>query len=157
MCAHGHSGTWPISASPIPPPFPPLAWSPDGRQIVYAAGMQERGPGLGGLLLGNHMVDALFTAGAQAGEGRRLAAGTATAPVWRASGDILACTRTSGALTLDQFQAPAGRVPAVGVIPVTPASPFAVRWDAEHAQALLIQHGERGLSGWLLVFRTAVV
>jgi hypothetical protein len=138
-------------------PFPPLAWSPDGRQIVYAAGMQERGSGLGGLLLGNHMVDALFTAGAQAGEGRRLDAGTATAPVWRASGDILACTRTHGALTLDQFQAPTGRVPAVGVIPVTPASPFAVRWDAGHAQALLIQHGERGFAGWLLVFRTAVV
>jgi hypothetical protein len=138
-------------------PFPPLAWSPDGHQIVYAAGMQERGTGLGGLLLGNHMVDALFTAGAQAGEGRRLDAGAATAPVWRASGDILACTRTHGALTLDQFQAPTGRVPAVGVIPVTPASPFAVRWDAGHAQALLIQHGERGLAGWLLVFRTAVV
>lgn len=135
-------------------PVAPLAWSPDGQQIVYAAAAHEPAHGLGGLLLGDQTVDVLYTAGSHAGEGRPLDSRPASVPVWRADGDILAFAHQSGGgLQLDQFTSPQGRVPAVGALPITVATPFAVRWDSAHAQALLLQHATSGLQGWLLSFR----
>lgn len=134
-------------------PYPPIAWSPDGQHVVYAAGAHERASGLGGFLLGDQTVDLLYSAEARGGEGHQLDAAPSLAPVWRASGDILALSRqTGGALAIDQFTLPHGRTPAVGKLPVTPASPVAVRWDAAHARALLVQHVDAGLTGWLLSF-----
>jgi Tol biopolymer transport system component len=135
-------------------PFAPLAWSPDGQQIVYAAAAHEPARGLGGLLLGDQSVDVLYTAGSRTGEGRPLDSRPASAPVWRPGGDILALARQSGGgVQLDQFTDPKGRVAAVGALPLTVATPFAVRWDVAHAQALLLQHAASGLQGWLLSFR----
>jgi len=137
-------------------PYPPIAWSPDGQQVVYTAATRDRATGLGGVLVGEQTVDILYTAGAHAGEGRVLDPKPAAAPVWRDGGDILALARQSGGtVALDQLAPSGRRTPAVGRLPVAPASPYAVRWDAAQARALLVQHDDVGLAGWVLSFEMA--
>jgi Tol biopolymer transport system component len=142
-----------------PLPFPPLAWSPDGSQLVYAAPVQTSNNTVGGWLLGARSAPALFGATAPWTQGQRLSTAGGNAPVWRADGSLLALAQTngSGPLRVQAVDPGSGVATPVGTLPLPVASTYAVRWDAAHGQALLAQRGTDGTTEfWLLSFTPAV-
>ncbi len=129
------------SAGSTPLLFPPLAWSPDGRRAVYAAGVPSTPTTLGGWLLGDHTASGLFTTEVAGATSRRLGTILADAPVWRADGSVLALVHANGSVTrsVAAVDVTSGLATPVGTLPLSSGSPAAVRWDAVHAQALIAQ------------------
>ncbi len=119
-----------------PLPAPPLAWSPNGDAILYAASAQESAK-QSGWLLGAKPKPALFLGSLADPVGQRLGDVEGYFPVWRSDGSLLAFTGTGGkgALTLRAISA-AGTARDVGEVQLDAAT-YAVRWDAVRAQALL--------------------
>jgi hypothetical protein len=142
-----------------PLPFPPLAWSADGSRLVYAAPVQSRSNTLGGWLFGAQSAPALFRTTAPWTQNRRLGTAGGNAPVWRADGNLLALAQPngSGPLRVQVVDPGSGAATPVGTLPLPAASTYAVRWDAAHGQALLVQRGDNGAAAfWLLSFTPEV-
>jgi len=143
-----------------PLPFAPLAWSPDGRRLLYTAPVQDRSTG-GGWLLGSKTTIGLFTADLAHGAGQRLGTAEGQFPVWRSDGSLLVLARpSSGPLVLRQIE-PSGKSRDLAELSLTASSRFAVRWDVAHAQALVALPGSASLGPslpeyWLVRFRPEV-
>jgi hypothetical protein len=146
---------------PSPLPFAPVAWSPDGRHLLYTAPPQDR-TGPGGWPFGGKPAPALFAAQLTSegiGLGKRLGESEGYAPIWRPDGVIyaLARPRGDGPLVLRAVD-PKGPARDLAELPLKTSSSFAARWDAAHAQALIAIRGAAGLEAdrpeyWLLQFR----
>lgn len=144
-----------------PLPFAPLAWSPDGRRLLYAA--HAEGPATsGGWLFGPKPTSGLFTADLERPLGQRLGTLEGQAPVWRSDGSVLALVRPSGAgpLVMRRID-PGGEFQDVAELPPRLGSTFAARWDVAHAQALIATRGSGSLGSgqpdyWLVRFRPEV-
>ncbi len=129
-------------ASPLP--VTPLAWSPAGGQLLYAAPAQDR-PTSGGWLFAAKPAPALFKANLAVPVGQRLGKAEGQFPVWRGDGEVLALARPngSGPLVLRQVD-PNGETKDVAELPLKPTSSYAARWDAAHAQLLIAVRGSAG-------------
>ncbi len=141
-----------------PLPIPPLAWSADGRQMLYATPPQDR-PAGGGWLLGSRPISALFAAELAQPVGQRLGSTDGESPTWRSDGSIVALARPAngGPLVL-RLVDPAGETRDVAELPLKAGSAFAARWDPDHAQAIVAVRGSTnfGMSQaeyWLVRFR----
>lgn len=146
--------------APMPLAFPPLAWSPDGARLLYAAPAQDR-PAASGWPFGSKLPTALFAAEAAQPLPRPVPDASGQAPVWRTDGSILALARGQGGnLVLRQVET--GREPRdLAELPVRASSAFAARWDAAHAQAIIAMPGAATLGAsqtdyWLVRFRPEV-
>jgi dipeptidyl aminopeptidase/acylaminoacyl peptidase len=138
-------------------PFPPLAWSPDGGHLLYAAPAQDR-PAATGWLFGSQPATALFTAEAARPLPRPVPDARGQAPVWRADGSVLVlASGAGGTLTVRQIEP--GREPReVAQLPIRAGSAFAARWDTAHAQTLVAVPDAASLGSsqpeyWLVRFR----
>jgi hypothetical protein len=145
-------------ASPLP--FAPLAWSPDGRRLLYTAPVQDRPTG-GGWLFGSKTTIGLFAADLARPVGERVGTAEGQFPVWRSDGSVLVLARPSGGpLVLRQVE-PSGESHDLAELSLRASSRFAVRWDVAHAQALITLPGPASLGSsqpehWLVRFRPEV-
>ena len=138
--------------------FPPVAWSPDGERLLYAAPAEER-VSQSGWLFGARPPLRLFITGLAETRAQRLGDAEGQAPVWRSDGVILVLARVGSnkPLVLRQV-AMNGESQEVGEVPLQAGSTFAVRWDAEHAQAIITLDRSGGLGNsqpdyWLVSWR----
>lgn len=138
-------------------PIAPVAWSPDGGRLLYAAPVQER-PGPSGWLFGGKPTPALFLAQLAHPVGQRLGDSTGQFPAWREDGQVLAFTqaKSNAPLTLRAVE-PDGQGHDLGDIPLKVTGDFAARWDVAHAQAILtVRNTTWGVSQpdtWLVQWR----
>lgn len=142
---------------PAPLPFSPVAWSPDGGRLLYAAPAQDRPAGTG-WLFGSKPATALFAVEAAQPLPRPLPDASGQSPVWRPDGGVLVLVRGQGGnLALRQVES--GREPRdVAELPVRAGSAFAARWDAARAQVIVAVSGTATLGAnrpdyWLVRFR----
>lgn len=143
------------SGDASPTPFPPLAWSPDGRQAVYAAPVEAPGRGLGNLLFGRHTANALFRTAVSDTQSVRLGNGFGGAPTWRPDGSILALVPTTEAsgLAWETVDPASGRAQVQGSAGLPDGGTLGIRWDPSHRQALLARSTNSGsVAYWLLSF-----
>jgi dipeptidyl aminopeptidase/acylaminoacyl peptidase len=140
-----------------PLPIPPVAWSEDGRGLIYAAPTQDRS-GPTGWLWGGGPAIGLFALEPDRPVGQRLGTAQGQSPVRRRDGLLLALARPKGdgPLVLRQVD-PDGTTRDLGRLPLTPSSTYAARWDAAHAQALVATRAPASLGAtrpqyWLLRF-----
>lgn len=141
-----------------PLPFPPLAWSADGRRLAYAAPGPGR-PSIGALLFGTPPVPTLFSGPAMPPLGRSLGV-SGQAPAWRPDGELLTLAQGKpGQGLVLRAVGPDGRARDLGTVPlsVPSGSHFGVRWDVRHAQAIVAVAGMSGLGSstptyWLVQF-----
>ncbi|MBI4499124.1 MAG: PEGA domain-containing protein [Chloroflexi bacterium] len=152
--------------APSPFPFTPVAWSPDGRQLLYAAPSQGRSS-QGLWPLGAKSPPALYVASPADSEvGRLLRGAQGPFPIWRGDGTMLALARpkSSGPLTLRAIT-PSGQTHDLTTLSLPSGTVAAVRWDVTHAQAFVAVRRADGLSlsldpaasqleYWLVRFRT---
>lgn len=142
------------SAFAAPLPFPPVAWSPDGRQLLYAApstGGSGGWPFQGGPTAGLFRVDLDRPAPERLGEAQ------GRAPVWRSDGTILTLARSEGERLAVRTVAPdGGSTQDVAALPLRAGGQYAARWEAAHARALIATRGGDGAAGetayWLVRF-----
>jgi hypothetical protein len=139
-----------------PLPFPPVAWSPDGGQLLYAAPTDSTA-GPTGWLFGAKPLPALFQASLVHPFGERLGRSEGQAPVWRGNGTVLVVVPGHGNSLDIRELVPDGDTAVVGTIPVAIKGAFAVRWDPRHARAILVARGatpgeSASLRFWLLDF-----
>jgi len=143
-----------------PLPFAPLAWSPDGRRLLYTAPVQDRPTG-GGWLFGSKTTAGLFAADLARPVGQRLGTAEGQFPIWRSDGSVLVLARPSGGpLVLRQVE-PSGESHDLAELSLRASSRFAVRWGVAHAQALITLPGPASLGSsqpehWLVRFRPEV-
>ncbi len=141
-----------------PLPIAPVAWSPDGRRLVYAAPAQD--PTVPALWpFGPKPPPALFTTEAHTAVGQRLANATGQSPAWRRDGTIVALARPDGSrpLVLRSVDAQ-GESGDGSSLPLEAANTFAARWDLAHAQAIVAVRSTNVFGGsqtdyWLVRFR----
>jgi hypothetical protein len=140
-----------------PLPFAPVAWSPDGRRLVYAAPTDDRSSTLG-WLFGPRTAVGLFTLALEDPVGRRLGDAVAQAPAWRDDGALLALARraSDSALTLHQIDGESFE--DLLQLPVRSAGAYAARWDLPRAQAIVATRGPASLGAtrpeyWWVRFR----
>ena len=141
-----------------PLPIAPVAWSPDGRRLVYAAPAQD--PAVPALWpFGPKPPPALFRTDAHTAVGQRLANATGQSPAWRRDGTIVALARPDGSrpLVLRSVDAQ-GESRDGSSLPLEAANTFAARWDLAHAQAVVAVRGTNVFGGsqtdyWLVRFR----
>lgn len=142
-------------------PFPPLAWSPDGRQLVYAAPPQDR-LNQTGWLFGPKATTALSITDGSGTSAKRREMAEGQSPVWRSDGLIFALVRPKSdkPLVLRAVESD-GSARDLGALPVQPAASHAARWDVAHAQALIASassntFGPAQREYWLVRFRPEV-
>ena len=137
-----------------PPTFPPMAWSSDDDQLIFAAPVS----GQSGWPFGSHQTLQLLLGSIARGSSPWLSA-DAQSPLWLADGQVLAFTRPKhdGPLVLRSFDG-SGPGQDVTTLPIKTGTVWG-RWDAEHRQALLAVPG-MGADGaaetayWLVQFTT---
>lgn len=140
--------------------FPPVAWSPDGRDLLYAAPSGTSAPS-SGWLFGTQPQPALFVSimGAEgAAPGRRLGDASGNYPIWRTDNSryTLAHYGANGPLTLRSLD-PGDHTRDLGDLPLKASASYAVLWDAARAQAVVAVPGGAGSDPthtdyWLLRF-----
>ena len=141
--------------------FPPVAWSPDGRRLLYAAPAEDR-PISGAGALGATAPPRLFTAELSQPLGRPLGDATGHAPAWRSDGSIVALARAKrDGPPLLRAVAPSGESRDLAELPLPAAATFAARWDVAHGQAIVALRGAAGLGAstpdyWRVRFRPEV-
>jgi hypothetical protein len=145
------------------PPFPPVAWSPDGGRLLYAAPAQDRpAPGGWPLGLGARPLPALFATDAAGPLTRQVGEGVGHFPAWRPDGSTVALARGKGGALVLRALDPGGGAGDVAELPLRAAGAFAARWDVAHAQAVVVLAGSgafaAGLAAgqpehWLVRFR----
>ncbi len=134
-----------------PLPFPPLAWSADGRRLIYAAPVAPT-TGPAGWLFGAKPVTGIFEASLAGPLGAQLSGIDGQAPTWRADGTVVAAVSGHGG-TLDLRERTSdGIASAVGTLPVSVSGSFAIRWDVHHGRAIVVSrsHASTDPSGWQL-------
>lgn len=146
------------SGASIPLPFPPVAWSPDGQRLLYAAPSSDPSSPTG-WLFGGKAEQAIDEASPAHPFGAQVIASGGGTPVWRPDGMILATeVGRDGSLGLRELTSE--KVFAeVGTIPVSVHGAYAIRWDARHARAIVVSHaasaaGTSANSYWLVDFGT---
>jgi len=134
-----------------PLPFPPLAWSADGRRLVYAAPVAST-TGPAGWLFGAKPVTGIFEVGLAGPLGVQLSGIDGQAPVWRADGTIVAAVPGHGGSLDLRERTSDGIASAVGTLPVSVTGSFAIRWDVHHGRAIVVSrsHASTDPSGWQL-------
>ena len=137
-------------------PFPPLAWSPDGHRLVYAAPRQDS-LNQGGWLFGPRPAPAVFRAEADGGAAQAMAGGEGQAPAWLDNGQVVAVVRSDNRLLVRRFDE-RGAAADLSELPLKAGSGLAVRWDLAHGQAVVAVRGATGfetgrLDYWLVRFR----
>lgn len=147
-----------------PLPFPPLAWSADGRRLLYAAPAPNRAPARGwrfGSPRTRPSSELFALEGAQPA-GRALGDAPGESPAWRSDGSVVALARSKGsAHLLLRAAEPGGGGRDVGEVPIRPGSAYAARWDVARGQAIVAVAGT-GTTGahqpefWLVRFRPEV-
>lgn len=147
--------------APNPLAFPPLAWSPDGERLLYAAPTQDR-PSQIGWLFGSKTPMALFTAEFARPLAQRISNLEGQSPTWWSDGSIvtLARPKASGPLIV-RLVDPRGEHRDLVEIPLAEGSAYAARWDVAHARAIVAVRGSATFGGsrpeyWLVQFRPAV-
>jgi dipeptidyl aminopeptidase/acylaminoacyl peptidase len=141
---------------PSPLPFPPVAWSPDGARLLYAAPTFDR-PSQSGWLFGPAPSIGLYRVDPARPVGQRIGEAEGQSPAWRRDGTIVALHRAAdGPLVLRAVGADGG-TRDVGAIGLTPSSVYAARWDTAHAQALVAMRPSASLGAtrpefWLVRF-----
>lgn len=143
-------------ASPLP--YPPLAWSGDSTQVVYAAPVPAPAHGLGDLLLGSHTADALFRTAASGTQSVRLGSVFGGAPTWRPDDSILALVPPAGGSSMqwEALDPTTGVVQTQASVVLPTSGAMALRWDTEHRQALLAGRSNGTAEFWLLSFAAEV-
>jgi dipeptidyl aminopeptidase/acylaminoacyl peptidase len=133
-----------------PPPFPPVAWSPDGGRLLYAAPAQDRpAPGGWPFGFGARPLPALFATDATGPLTRQVGEGVGHFPAWRPDGGTVALARgKDGALVLRAVD-PGGGARDVAQLPLRAAGAFAARWDVAHAQAVVVLAGSGAFAAGL--------
>ena len=141
-----------------PLPIPPLAWSADGRQVLYAAPTQDQ-TAAGGWLPGSRPASVLFTSELAQPISQRVGSAEGQSPAWRSDGSIVALARPadSGSLTL-RLVDPGSETRDLAELPIKAGSAFVARWDIAHAQAIVAVRGSANLGMsqpeyWLVRFR----
>ena len=111
-----------------PSSFPPLAWSADGRRLVYAAPAHDRA--ISGSRPFGATSPLLFTADLTQPLGQALGEARGDAPARRGDGSIVALARSKrdGPLVLRAVE-PGGNSRNLAALPLPRAATFAVRWD----------------------------
>ncbi|MCC7368841.1 MAG: PEGA domain-containing protein [Chloroflexi bacterium] len=135
-----------------PLPFPPLAWSPDGAYMVYAA--QDKDAATGGWLF-SPRGPGLFAAAADRPRPTRLGAAEGLAPAWRPDGQLVTLARPKGSggpLGLRAIE-PDGRVRELVELPLRTSGAVAARWDPVARRALVAARAGGRVDHWLLDFR----
>ncbi|MDA8217795.1 MAG: PEGA domain-containing protein [Dehalococcoidales bacterium] len=127
-----------------PLPFAPLAWSPNGPGLVHTAPVQDRPTG-GGWLFGPKATNGLFAVDPARPVGQRLGQAEGQFPVWRSDGSVLFFARSSGGSLLLRQIEPSGESRDLAELPLKASSRFAVRWNVDHAQALITLPGSVSL------------
>jgi dipeptidyl aminopeptidase/acylaminoacyl peptidase len=151
-----------LSRDDSPPlPVAPVAWSPDGLRLTYAAPAQD--PSVPSIWpFGPKPPPALFTVDANRAVGQRLGSATGQSPAWRRDGNIVALARPngSGPLVLRSVDVQ-GESRDTSSLPLNAANTLAARWDLAHAQAIVVVRSTNGFGGsqtdyWLVRFREEV-
>jgi dipeptidyl aminopeptidase/acylaminoacyl peptidase len=135
-----------------PLPFPPLAWSPDGAYLVYAA--LDKDNATGGWLF-SPRGPGLFAATADRPRPARLGAAEGLAPAWRPDGQLVTLARPKGSggpLGLRAIE-PDGRARELVELPLRPGGAVAARWDPTARRALVAARAGGRVDHWLLDFR----
>lgn len=135
LCLVGTSdGSFRALAEAGSAPFPPLAWSPRGDRLAYAA--QPDAPPADPS--GNTVPVAIHTDDLDGGPARRLGDATGQEPGWRGDGLIVAFARAKGRgpLLLRAFDA-AGAGQDLGQLPLPPGALVGVRWDTGRGRAIV--------------------
>ncbi|HEY3079240.1 MAG TPA: hypothetical protein VGM69_04975 [Chloroflexota bacterium] len=125
-----------------PLPFAPVAWSPDGRRLAYAAPTDDR-PSAVGWLFGPRTAVALFTLALDDSVGRRLGDALGQAPAWRDDGALLALARRASDGALNLRLVDGERSDDLLQLPVRSAGAYAARWDLPRAQAIVATRWSR--------------
>jgi hypothetical protein len=146
-----------------PPVFPPVAWSPDGGRLLYAAPAQDRpAPGGWPFGFGARPLPALFVTDATGPLTRQVGEGVGHFPAWRADGGTVALARGKGGALVLRALDPSGGARDVAELPLRAAGAFAAHWDVAHAQAVVVLAGSGAFAGgiaagqlehWLVRFR----
>lgn len=115
-------------------PFPPLAWSPRGDRLAYAA--QPDAPPADPS--GNSAPVAIHTDDLDGAPARRLGDATGQGLDWRGDGLIVAfaTAKGRGPLLLRAFDA-AGTAQDLGQLPLPPGTLVGVRWDTGRGRAIV--------------------
>jgi len=110
--------------------YAPISWSRDGGRVLYSAPDKPNSDG-------SPSPHRLYSDDLSGRPSARVASGVGQSPVWREDGHILALARAeAGKPPVLRSVDPAGAVRDIGVLPIGSGS-FSVRWDVEHAQAIV--------------------
>jgi hypothetical protein len=132
-----------------PLPYPPLTWSADGLQALFAAPRQEPlGPPA--TWLQTEASRGLYLVDSDAGAPRLGADAEAVLGAWREDGRIMALVRSrDGSLAVGVIDANL-HVDRPIEIPLKPAAVYAAEWDAARARLLLASRSAGEVEYWLV-------
>ena len=135
-------------ATSAPAPFPPLAWSPDGGRIVYAAPPPDGTGAATEGLLAPVRAPALFTDDLSGQPSQRVGDAGGQGPGWRVDGRyvVLAQPKRNGPPVL-RLVDPSGAMQDGSPLPLPSATVEGVRWDPARGLALVALRGTGGLDG----------
>jgi hypothetical protein len=137
----------PSSSEPLP--YPPLTWSADSQQALFAAPRLEP-PGAPAPWLQTESRRGLYLVDADAGAPRLVGDAEAALGAWREDGQIMTLVRSrDGTLTVGLIGADL-RFNRLVDLPLKPAAVYAAEWDAHRARLLLASRSAGEVEYWLV-------
>jgi dipeptidyl aminopeptidase/acylaminoacyl peptidase len=132
-----------------PLPYPPLTWSADGQQAVFAAPRQEPlGPPA--TWLQPEVRRGLYLVDATPGAPRLIGDAEAALGAWREDGQLMTLVRSrDGTLAVGVIDAQL-HVDRLIDIPLKPASVYAAEWDTAHARLQVASRSMGEVEYWLV-------